>query len=203
MLKFSTSDPIRITPYDPQWPQVFNHLKQNLERLWGDWAERIDHIGSTAVPGMAAKNVIDIQITVKSLENPDFNMFLEKLAEHSPVYTLLPYNRDELSGFKDNHPGLKKRFIKALSAEFTANIHIRQAGNINQRYALLFVAFLKEHSAQREIYSLLKQRLANLFPESIAGYLHIKDPLMDLLYLQAEAWAEYTGWKGDWENKNA
>lgn len=195
MLKFPLSDPIEITPYNSQWPQAFQQLKQDLQSLFGLWAERVDHIGSTSVPGLAAKNIIDIQITVKDLENTEFKLFLKKITEHSPTYRLRSYNYDELTGMENNHPGLKKRFIKAQLPDLTANIHIRQRGNINQRYALLFVAFLRANPAQRDIYSLLKQRLATLFPESIEGYLYIKDPLMDLLYLQAETWAQQSSWE--------
>jgi GrpB-like predicted nucleotidyltransferase (UPF0157 family) len=194
MLKFPVSDPVVVFDYDPQWPQTFHQMKQELEEQFGFWAERIDHIGSTSVPGLAAKNIIDIQITVKDLEHPEFKAFLKRFDESSPHYSLRPYDRDELTGMDDNHPGLKKRFMKLTRSEVTANIHIRQAGNINQRYALLFAAFLRANPAQREIYSLLKQRLATLFPESIEGYLYIKDPLMDLLYLQAETWALDSNW---------
>lgn len=194
MLKFPLSGPVTIFAYDPQWPDHFRQIKQDLEKRFGHWAERIDHIGSTAVPGLVAKNIIDIQITVKDLENPEFKAHLTALDQHSSDYSLRDHDRDELTGLDAHHPGLKKRFVKLQRPEVTANIHIRQAGHINQRYALLFVAFLSTHPAQREIYSLLKQRLAKLFPESIKGYLYIKDPLMDLLYLQAEAWAQQKGW---------
>ncbi len=194
MLKFPVSDPIAVFPYNPQWPQDFSQIKQELAVLFTHWAERIDHIGSTSVPGLAAKNIIDVQITVKSLETPAFKVFLETIAERSPDYVLRAHDRDELTGIEENHPGLRKRFIKLQRPEITANIHIREAGQINQRYALLFAAFLRANPAQRNIYSLLKQRLATLFPKSIDGYLYIKDPLMDLIYLQAEAWALESGW---------
>lgn len=194
MLKFPVSDPIAVFPYNPQWPQDFGQIKQELTVLFTHWAERIDHIGSTSVPGLAAKNIIDVQITVRDLEDPEFKIFLETIAERSSDYVLRPYDRDELTGMEADHPGLRKRFIKLQRSEITANIHIRQVGNINQRYALLFAAFLRANPVQREIYSLLKQRLATLFPESIEGYLYIKDPLMDLIYLQAEAWALESDW---------
>lgn len=195
MLKFPLSGPVAIYSYDPRWPAYFDQIKHDLETRFGSWAQRIDHIGSTSVPGLAAKNIIDIQITVKDLEHADFKAFLTQLDKESPHYSLKAHVRDELTGLEADHPGLKKRFLKLQRPELTANIHIRQAGQINQRYALLFVAFLRANPAQREIYSLLKQRLAELFPQSIEGYLYIKDPLMDLLYLQAEAWARESDWK--------
>jgi GrpB-like predicted nucleotidyltransferase (UPF0157 family) len=59
---------IVIAPYDPQWPLAFQRLGTPLHAALGDLALRIDHIGSTAVPGLSAKDVIDVQITVATLE---------------------------------------------------------------------------------------------------------------------------------------
>jgi len=58
---------IVIAPYDPQWPLEFQRLGDPLRTALGDLALRIDHIGSTAVPGLSAKDVIDVQITVSTL----------------------------------------------------------------------------------------------------------------------------------------
>src|SRR5947209_19448959 len=60
--------PLVIVPYNPRWPEEFRSIAGELRAVVGDRAERIDHIGSTAVPGLAAKDVIDIQITVASLD---------------------------------------------------------------------------------------------------------------------------------------
>ncbi|MFN8486616.1 MAG: GrpB family protein [Caldilineaceae bacterium] len=59
---------IRISPYNPKWPEEFERIKASLHAILGDLALRIDHIGSTSVPGLGAKDVIDIQITVKALD---------------------------------------------------------------------------------------------------------------------------------------
>ena len=58
---------IVIEPYNPNWPQDFETIKVSLQNTLGDLALRIDHIGSTSVPGLGAKDVIDIQITVIEL----------------------------------------------------------------------------------------------------------------------------------------
>lgn len=193
MRKFPVSHPIAIIPYQKHWPQDFEALKATLKTLLGPLALRIDHIGSTSVPGLAAKDIIDIQVTVHDLADPQLKTCLTELSQNAN-YRVRTDLRDELTGLPEDSPELQKSFIKTLPPQRDANIHIRQQGKLNQRYALLFCAFLRSHPAEREIYGLLKQRLAALFPESIEGYLYIKDPLMDLLYQQAENWAQQTQW---------
>ena len=61
-------DPVRVVPYDPAWPHLFARLGGDLRAALGSVAVRIDHIGSTAVPGLVAKPVIDIQISVAAFE---------------------------------------------------------------------------------------------------------------------------------------
>jgi len=58
-----------ILPYQPTWPDEYHRIAARLRRGLGDLALRIDHIGSTAVPGLAAKDIIDIQVTVAALDD--------------------------------------------------------------------------------------------------------------------------------------
>jgi GrpB-like predicted nucleotidyltransferase (UPF0157 family) len=60
-----------IVPYQPKWPAVFQTIGTALRHALGDTARRIDHIGSTAVPGLAAKDRIDVQIAVENLSTVD------------------------------------------------------------------------------------------------------------------------------------
>ncbi|MGH9042594.1 MAG: GrpB family protein, partial [Acidimicrobiia bacterium] len=62
---------LAIVDYDPTWPARFTDVGATLRARLGDAALRIDHIGSTAVPGLAAKAVIDVQVTVASLDPAD------------------------------------------------------------------------------------------------------------------------------------
>ena len=63
-----TPDRIEVVPYDEEWPRLFSSLGASLRAALGDIALRIDHIGSTSVPGLAAKPIIDVQISVAALE---------------------------------------------------------------------------------------------------------------------------------------
>jgi GrpB protein len=62
------SDPITVVSYDPAWPETFRQLGAQLREALGGVALRIDHIGSTAVPGLAAKPIVDVQLSVERLE---------------------------------------------------------------------------------------------------------------------------------------
>ncbi|MCH8293528.1 GrpB family protein, partial [Candidatus Poribacteria bacterium] len=73
-------DPIEIHPYTQKWPQEFSEIGKKMRSTLGSVALRIDHIGSTSIPGLAAKPIIDIQISVESLEPVEpFLTPLEKL----------------------------------------------------------------------------------------------------------------------------
>lgn len=60
---------IHIVPYDPSWPAQYSAISAQLQNALGSLALRIDHIGSTSVPNLAAKDIIDIQITVAEISN--------------------------------------------------------------------------------------------------------------------------------------
>ena len=189
--EFPITAPIQIAPYQKQWPFEFDSIRQDLDDLLGPLALRIDHIGSTSIPDLAAKDIIDIQITVADLFSVELLTRLQ-----NADYELKANYRDELEGLAEDHPQLAKHFMKNKSGGRRANIHVRQAGYLNQEYALLFRDYLRCHAFERDVYCKIKQRLSEIFPSQIEGYLYIKDPVMDLLYNQAKRWAKQTNWQG-------
>ena len=64
-------DPIAVVPYDPEWPALFAELAAQIRMALGPLALRIDHVGSTAIPGLAAKPVIDVQVSVETFDDID------------------------------------------------------------------------------------------------------------------------------------
>ena len=72
---------IEIVPYDENWPREFAEIAGPLRAALGEVALRIDHIGSTSVPGLAAKDIIDVHVTVQ-----DFDVPLEALLSSPWVY---------------------------------------------------------------------------------------------------------------------
>lgn len=196
MIQFMKSRPIIIVPYQPQWVAEFQQIGRQLRQVLGDTAVRIDHIGSTSVPDLPAKDIIDIQITVADLDNP---AIVEKLV--GAGYEMrAEYGRDEYIGIPDpDSPELRKRYGREPEGSRRTHIHIREDGRFNQRYPLLFRDYLRVHPIMRDGYALIKTRLAEIFPDSIDGYLYIKDPLMDILFAAAQEWARAANWQPDQE----
>jgi GrpB-like predicted nucleotidyltransferase (UPF0157 family) len=194
MIEFAKSRPIVIVPYQPRWADEFLQIGTELRQVLGATAVRIDHIGSTAVPNLPAKDIIDIQITVADLAD---ETIVHKLSAAGFVGRE-GLRRDEFIGFADQDtPQLQKRFFREREGERRTHMHIREDGRFNQRYPLLFRDFLRADAITCQGYGLIKQRLSQIFPESIEGYLYIKDPLMDMIFHMAETWAESTNWLPD------
>jgi GrpB-like predicted nucleotidyltransferase (UPF0157 family) len=180
---------VEIVPYQEIWPLEFQALAARLRQALGQLALRIDHIGSTSVPGLPAKDVIDIQITVAALDDR------VRSAMATLGYTLL-------EGRRDHGPphvvGPETEWDKWLflppPGQRRTHTHARVQGRANQRYALLFRDYLRAHPATAEAYAELKRRLA----QSLADpqmYPEVKDPAVDLIYLAAEDWAAATNWQ--------
>jgi len=183
---------IVITPYQESWKTEFSEIGKHLRSIVGDSVLRIDHIGSTAVPNLGAKDVIDIQITVNKLEDTTFQERMER-----ENYVIKRDYSDNFVGLPDDSPELKKFFMRELVGQRRTHIHIREMGRFNQRFPLLFRDYLRTSAPTRLAYHKVKVRLAELFPESIEGYLSVKDPLMDLIYEAATHWGAHTQWQMD------
>jgi GrpB-like predicted nucleotidyltransferase (UPF0157 family) len=180
---------IEIVPYRASWPDEFKAIAAELRHALGDLALRIDHIGSTSVPGLAAKDRIDIQVTVKNLE-PVVERALNQIG-----YTRLEYTSDHIPTGSKAPPGdWKKWFFKPPESQRSTNLHVRVDGRLNQRYALLFRDYLRAHPATAQAYAELKRRLAQNLADPDT-YPEVKDPAVDLIYLAAEDWASATNWQ--------
>jgi GrpB-like predicted nucleotidyltransferase (UPF0157 family) len=186
------SRPVVICDYDPKWPEEFIRLARRIREAVGDAATRIDHIGSTAVPGLGAKDVVDVQVTVVRLDAAGAVTGPLRAAGFLKG-TEVVY--DEFRTMAEDDPELRKLFMREPDGERRAHIHIRELGRFNQRYALLFRDYLRASGAVRTEYEVLKRRAAQLFPDSIDGYLFLKDPVFHIIYEAAKQWAEAVGWR--------
>lgn len=183
---------IEIVPYDARWPVEFRDIGMPLREALGGLALRIDHIGSTSVPGLAAKDVIDIQMTVAALDAETLVGALAPLG-----YTLYqPADHDHVPpGREDDTPDeWRKLFFRAPEGQRRTNLHIRQAGRANQRYALLFRDYLRDDPAVRGAYERIKEALARLHPDDVDAYYDVKDPVCDIVMAAAERWAAEMGY---------
>lgn len=176
--------PAAVVPYDPTWPDQARRIVARLNTACGHRAVRIDHIGSTAVPGMDAKDVIDVQVTVASLEVAD------ELSE-----ALLAAGYPKVDGVTaDTAHGAdaaqwQKRYHASADPGRPTHVHLRVDGWPNQRFALLFVAWLRANPGVRQDYLAAKQAAL-----SAPDYAEAKEPWFLDAYRRAWEWANTTGW---------
>ncbi len=181
---------ITIHPYNPAWPQEFEAIRSELEQILSPLALRIDHIGSTSVPGLGAKDVIDIQVSVRRLGPEIRRRFVQ--AGYVCIETI---DHDHVPLGEDPDPRLwEKLLFKEPEGRRRINVHVRIAGNPNQRYPLLFRDYLRAHPNSARTIELIKRQLARYHPEDVEAYYDIKDPVYDLIWDAAQDWAAATGW---------
>jgi dephospho-CoA kinase len=170
----------RLYDPNPEWPAQAARLIARLQLLTGGL--RIDHIGSTAVPGLAAKDIIDLQVAVSSVEQAD------SLAE--PLAA---------AGFplRERKPDVGKTFHNSADPGRPAYIHLRVEGAPYWRNALLFRDWLRAEQAERDSYLELKQGIAKRFAtaDTLAEAADAKDSWFDEALPRAEKWATTTSWQ--------
>ena len=166
-------DPIALVPYDPTWPSRFEEWKQRLLAALPQPPHRIDHVGSTAVPGLAAKPVVDIQISVGDPNDE---------ASYVPAIESLGVqlrNRDE------DH-----RFFRPFAAlPRDVHVHVCQAGSEWERRHLLFRDYLRAHPAARQAYLQAKEEAAARWADDRVAYTEAKGMVIGQLTAEAERWS--------------
>ncbi|MFL6074636.1 MAG: dephospho-CoA kinase [Mycobacteriales bacterium] len=183
-------DGVRVVEYDPSWPALAGRLADRIRAATGG-RHRVDHIGSTAVPGLAAKDVIDLQLAVPDLAAADG--LAPALA--AAGFVRRPADRDHVPPGRKPGSGWAKRLHASADPARPVNLHVRVEGAPNFRYALLFRDHLRAHPAAAAAYGELKRGLAALTPDDVDAYTSVKDPACDLVALAAEDWAARTGWR--------
>lgn len=177
---------MKIEPANPAWPEDFAVLKRAILRAAPAGAV-IHHIGSTAVPGLAAKDVIDIQLTVDDLA------LVDRAAVEEEGFEYRPLRVDHCPpGMSLSDDELYKLFFRSTGRR--AHLHVRERGRFNQRFALVCRDFLRAHPTAAGAYELIKQRLALRFPGDEDAYYDIKDPVFDVIFDGANNWASLVGW---------
>jgi GrpB-like predicted nucleotidyltransferase (UPF0157 family) len=142
------------------------------------------------VPGLAAKDIIDVQITVallkpaveEALLRAGYKRLAHIAADHVPP------------GGSVNPEDWQKWFFKPMTGQRAAHVHVRIAGRPNQRYPLLFRDYLQAHTNAAEAYARVKVALAKHHADDIYAFCDIKDPVCDILIDGAERWATLTRW---------
>lgn len=190
--------PERIVPdlvvasYDSAWQRRGAVLVDQLRMALAPLARRVDHIGSTSIPGMAAKPVFDLQVSVDDLDAAAA-VFDEPLTAYGLARR--PYEQDHVPAGRDDSPHLwaKRLWNKPIPGGERIIVHCRLVGSPNERLALLFRDWFRAHPQAVPAYSRFKEVLAAAVGD-LEVYTDVKDPVVDLVIAVAEEWATATGW---------
>ncbi len=148
---------VKVVPYNIEWPQMFEKEAQLIKSALGDNCIRVHHIGSTAVPKLAAKPIIDILPVVKDILCVDQsvtameNLHYRSLGEHG-----IPFRR-------------------FFTKEQTFHVHVYEQENSEIERHLKFRDWMRTHECDRELYAELKTRLALKFANDRAQYISGKE----------------------------
>lgn len=164
---------IAIEPYQPGWPAAFETERRLLEPVIGEYVVGgIHHVGSTAVPNLPAKPIIDILAGVRDLDSarPCIDLV-------APLgYTYAPYLAEEMHWFCKPHPGRR-----------THHLHLIPAGSPRYRDELRFRDYLRGHRDSRDQYARLKRSLAVKFRQDREGYTEAKTAFVHDILRRADA----------------
>lgn len=181
LLGESGSDPVVLAEPDPGWPARFRDVRTRLIDALGDVALRVDHVGSTAVPDMAAKPIIDVQVSVQDIDDePAFAPAIESL------------------GWRLRVREAGHRFFRSPAGEpRDVHVHVCAVGSERERHHLLFRDYLRAHPKTAQAYAALKRELAERYRNDRWGYTEGKTPFIEETTKLAEAWAKETSWSLD------
>ncbi|HBN95945.1 MAG TPA: hypothetical protein DDZ66_06575 [Firmicutes bacterium] len=162
-----------VTEYNPQWPALFEAEAAHLRRVFGSELLQIHHIGSTSVPGLQAKPIIDIMPVVADIRAVD--KLTEKMVE-------LGYEALGEYGI----PG--RRYFRKGGENRTHHVHVFEVGSADAQRHLAFRDFLRAHPDEATRYGDLKASLARQYPDNIEAYMDGKQEYIQRVEGEALGW---------------
>ncbi|MTD57350.1 dephospho-CoA kinase [Amycolatopsis pithecellobii] len=180
----------KIVPYNEEWPAQAARALARVRRAAGERALRVDHIGSTSVPGLPAKDIVDLQLVVSTLEDAD--ALAEALLDAG-----FPRTEGEWTDTpQDGSRPWPKRVHTGGDPGRAVNLHVRSTETPAWRLALLFAGWLRGNPGEREAYAEVKRQLAEAHAGdgSIGAYAAEKQGWVNEAFRRAETWAATTGW---------
>jgi GrpB-like predicted nucleotidyltransferase (UPF0157 family) len=172
------ADPIEVVAYRDVWVASFGEWRKRLQSALGEAAVRIEHVGSTAVHGLPAKPIIDVQVSVRDVDDE---------ASYVPAIEALGVS---LRFREPEH----RYFRPAGDQPRTVQIHICTAGGEWEREHLLFRDYLRADPQARTAYARLKQELGDRYRDDRLAYNEGKTGFVLDALDDARTWAERTGW---------
>jgi GrpB-like predicted nucleotidyltransferase (UPF0157 family) len=166
-------DTIEIVDYDPQWPVRFERCRRLIRSALGGVAVRVEHVGSTSVVGLAAKPIVDVQVTVERLDDEDdYVPALEAVG-------LQLRSRDDWHRFFRPFPGRPR----------DVHVHVCAVGSDWEREHLLFRDYLRAHSEARQRYARAKREAAEIWADDGIAFTDAKTDVILSILADAESWA--------------
>jgi GrpB-like predicted nucleotidyltransferase (UPF0157 family) len=153
--------PIEIVDYDPGWPAAYGAERERLLGEIGRWVVAVEHIGSTAVPGLAAKPIIDIMPGIRTLKDAS-----------ECVQGVRRLGYEYVPEFEDALPD--RRYLKKGFPEQKLHVHIVEFGGEFWRRHIAFRDYLRSHPEVAAEYAALKRKLAAEFPRDTVAYTEAK-----------------------------
>lgn len=166
-------DLIEVVDYDPQWPELFLAEEKDLRQAFGVSLITLEHVGSTSVPGLASKPVVDIQAIVRAIPEAQMAIpFLAKLGYEQGVFARDPESR---------------LFFKKFNADriLTHHLHVYEPNHVALSQHLLFRDYLCSHPEEAMRYSDLKQKLAQQYRHERVAYSHAKTEYIEAVLAKA------------------
>ena len=159
--------PIRLVPYDSQWPQKYEQEAKRIRNALGQHALRIEHVGSTAVPGLLAKPIIDIVLVVEESDNEQ---------QYAPAL--------EAAGYHLREPGWYEHRL-FQEAEDGVNLHVFSQGCSEIDRMVRFRDWLRASQGDRELYAKAKQALAGQEWKYTQNYADAKSKVVEEIMSRA------------------
>jgi GrpB-like predicted nucleotidyltransferase (UPF0157 family) len=163
--------PIMLVEYDPAWPEHFAREARRMSEALGPRAVRIEHIGSTSVPGLVAKPIIDILLVVAdSADEPSYVPALEGAGY------VLRIREPEWH---------QHRLFKGPDTNI--NMHVYTVGSVEIERYLIFRDWLRDHPAERDLYAQTKRDLAQREWRYVQNYADAKSEVVEEIIARAHA----------------
>ena len=160
---------VEVVPYDPQWPRNFEAIQKEILENLGELVVAVHHVGSTSVPGMSAKPIIDLDVEI-------------------PNRSVFPEVRDRLAAAGYQHEGdLGIRDREAFRYEGKSHLqkhhlYVCPRDSRELRRHLTFRNYLRTHPDAAGEYSQVKETAARQYPDGIEGYMFFKNDCIAALY---------------------
>lgn len=172
---------IVVAEYDPNWPVLFEQERARIKQALGPFAVAIEHAGSTSVPGLPSKPIIDILVGVPGLEEAK-QRAIEPIKSLGYVY--LPEYVSWLPG--------ELFFRKGPPGPWTHHIHLMEPSHFRWETLLVFRDYLRAHPEAAQAYADIKRSLADSSVDDIAAYRNGKTVFVDETTAKARAWRAQT-----------